>query len=131
MLDPQSFVRHLHTDRENQTCHWGFDASHWRSYVHISDVYYKSRTEAAAVATDLSPDKAQALLDEIKKRFNHHPKLHRKQVSEEAPCAMAHKVSKNACNSLRRRPSLQKVAFFKYIVHNYYMSRRILSNKGR
>ena len=99
MLDPQSFVRHLHTDRENQTCHWGFDAAHWRSYVHISDAYYKKSataiTESSSSMSDsenrpMTPsssseekstvDRVQSLLDEIKKRFNH-PKLTRKQVS--------------------------------------------------
>ena len=99
MLDPQSFVRHLHTDRENQTCHWGFDAAHWRSYVHISDAYYKKSN--TSTSSDLSTsdsenrpmtpsssseekptvDKVQSLLDEVKKRFNH-PKLSRKQVSQ-------------------------------------------------
>ena len=96
MLDPQSFVRHLHTDRENQTCHWGFDAAHWRSYVHISDAYYKkssnssSNTETSdsenrpmtpSSSSEEKPivDRVQAILDEIKKRFNH-PKLTRKQV---------------------------------------------------
>ena len=99
MLDPQSFVRHLHTDRENQTCHWGFDAAHWRSYVHISDAYYKKSN--TATSTDLSTsdsenrpmtpsssseekpmvDRVQSLLDEVKKRFNH-PKLSRKQVGQ-------------------------------------------------
>ena len=90
LLDPQSFVRHLHSERENQTCHWGFDASHWRSYVHISDIYHKKsadtedhRTASPASSSDggqMSPEKAQSLLDEVKKRFNH-PKLARKQVS--------------------------------------------------
>lgn len=97
MLDPQSFVRHLHTDRENQTCHWGFDAAHWRSYVHISDAYYKKSNTKEATTTESSDsenrpmtpsssseekptvDRVQSLLDEIKKRFNH-PKLTRKQV---------------------------------------------------
>ena len=92
LLDPQSFVRHLHTDRENQTCHWGFDATHWRSYVHISDAYYKRRESSTASNDDrasspssdpaedrITPEKALALLDEVKKRFNH-PKLSRKQV---------------------------------------------------
>ena len=99
MLDPQSFVRHLHTDRENQTCHWGFDAAHWRSYVHISDAYYKKSNTKEATTTESSAsdsenrpmtpsssseekptvDRVQSLLDEIKKRFNH-PKLTRKQV---------------------------------------------------
>ena len=101
LLDPQNFVRHLHSERENQTCHWGFDASHWRSYVHISDIYHKKSASGDASDPDLrsaagspasstegchmSPDKAQNLLDEVKKRFNH-PKLARKQVSTASTC---------------------------------------------
>lgn len=103
MLDPQSFVRHLHTDRENQTCHWGFDAAHWRSYVHISDAY--RRGEISSLVDDspaspssssnednekMTPDKAQSHLDELKKRFNH-PKLSRKKVS--LPKIMARKCT--------------------------------------
>ena len=77
MLDPQSFVRHLHSERENQTCHWGFDASHWRSYVHISDIYYKKSDDASDRASPnsnsedkITPEKAQTILDEVKKRFS-------------------------------------------------------------
>ena len=104
-MDPQSFVRHLHSERENQTCHWGFDASNWRSYVHISDIYYK-KPDNAAVASDsigcdaidravspksteeksssssvLAPEKAQNMLDDVKKRFS---LPIRKQVSSTA-----------------------------------------------
>ena len=82
-MDPQSFVRHLHSERENQTCHWGFEASNWRSYVHISDIYYKKPeaedNKASPNSTSeekLSPEKAQSLLDEVKKRFS----VSRKQV---------------------------------------------------
>ena len=107
-MDPQSFVRHLHSERENQTCHWGFDASNWRSYVHISDIYYKKPDNAANVASDSNsssmgcdaidravspnsteeksssvsaPEKAQNVLDEVKKRFS---LPMRKQVSSAA-----------------------------------------------
>ena len=105
-MDPQSFVRHLHSERENQTCHWGFDASNWRSYVHISDIYYKKPDNAAAVASDSigcdaidravspksteeksssssvsAPEKAQNMLDDVKKRFSLPT---RKQVSSTA-----------------------------------------------
>ena len=35
-FSPRNFILHLHPEnRESQTCHWGFDASHWRSYLHI------------------------------------------------------------------------------------------------
>ena len=36
-LSPPDFVRHLHTNLQNRTCHWGFDVDHWRSYLHLSD----------------------------------------------------------------------------------------------
>ena len=35
-FSPRDFILHLHpANRESQTCHWGFDVSHWRSYLHI------------------------------------------------------------------------------------------------
>ena len=35
-LSPREFILHLHpANRETQTCHWGFDVSNWRSYLHI------------------------------------------------------------------------------------------------
>lgn len=102
MLDPQSFVRHLHSERENRTCHWGFDASHWRSYVHLSDVYYKKskddirngKISPAASSTDTeaeadqraSPERAQVFLDDVKRRFRSNRKLTRKQVSPDCNC---------------------------------------------
>ena len=103
-MDPQSFVRHLHSERENQTCHWGFDASNWRSYVHISDIYYKKPDNAAVASDSIGcdaidravspnsteekssasvPEKAQNLLDEVKKRFSIPT---RKQVSSAICC---------------------------------------------
>ncbi len=92
MLDPQSFVRHLHAERENRTCHWGFDASHWRSYVHLSDVHYKKpkNNPGSASNTDdfsnskidrLSPEVAQGVLEEVKRRFNNSKQPSRKKVS--------------------------------------------------
>lgn len=30
---PQKFVTHSHGQKENRTCHWGFDSSNWRSYI--------------------------------------------------------------------------------------------------
>ena len=35
-FSPREFILHLHpANRETQTCHWGFDVSNWRSYLHI------------------------------------------------------------------------------------------------
>ena len=80
MLDPQDFVRHLHSDRENRTCHWGFDPVHWRCYVHLDEtVYSKSKRLKTSltsfvdepVKTSLTVHDATDLLNEIKARFVH------------------------------------------------------------
>ncbi len=73
MLEPVDFVLHLHSGRENRTCHWGFDADHWRSYVHVDEDAYCAEDSAEAEAA------ARANLDQCKRRFAH-PKLKRKQV---------------------------------------------------
>lgn len=36
MFSPQQFVCHVHRDLENRTCHWGFDSTNWRTYLHVS-----------------------------------------------------------------------------------------------
>ena len=88
LLDPQGFVRHLHTDRENRTCHWGFDPSHWRCYVHLDETVYSkskktdktgSEPDPEPVRTGLSVLEAQNLLNEVKARFIQDP-VKRKQV---------------------------------------------------
>ena len=33
LLSPCNFVSHAHRSLENRTCHWGFDAAHWRAYL--------------------------------------------------------------------------------------------------
>ncbi|CAH0380929.1 unnamed protein product [Bemisia tabaci] len=34
-FSPQKFVCHAHRVLENRTCHWGFDSSNWRAYLHV------------------------------------------------------------------------------------------------
>lgn len=61
MLDPQDFIRHLHSSsRENRTCHWGFDPAHWRSYLHLQEDAYDSKKEL---------DEAVDHLKRFKRRF--------------------------------------------------------------
>jgi hypothetical protein len=38
MMAPNKFVLHVcrNKPKENFTCHWGFDSSKWRSYIHVS-----------------------------------------------------------------------------------------------
>ena len=71
-LDPQGFILHLHVyQRENRTCHWGFDPAHWRSYLHLDEDAYRWEDERA---------EATRRLDDVKRRFTAHPNLKRKQV---------------------------------------------------
>ncbi|KAF4519837.1 hypothetical protein B566_EDAN006851 [Ephemera danica] len=37
LFSPQHFVCHVHRDLENQTCHWGFDSTNWRSYLLLAE----------------------------------------------------------------------------------------------
>lgn len=37
MFSPQTFVCHAHRALENRTCHWGFDSSNWRAYLHVAE----------------------------------------------------------------------------------------------
>jgi hypothetical protein len=42
---PQKFVCHSHRNRENRTCHWGFDSANWRFYLLLSDDYTQSEKD--------------------------------------------------------------------------------------
>ena len=76
LLDPQGFILHLHVyQRENRTCHWGFDPAHWRSYLHLDEDAYRWEDERAEAARRLG---------DVKRRFEEaHPKLKRKQVGNQ------------------------------------------------
>lgn len=78
-MSPQDFILHLHsTNRENRTCHWGFDPSHWRSYIHLNEAaYFRGREKMAAEVKS-----ALDALDEFKHRFAH-PKLKRKHQHQQ------------------------------------------------
>jgi hypothetical protein len=39
LFSPQKFVCHAHENTENRTCHWGFSAENWRSYLRLSESY--------------------------------------------------------------------------------------------
>lgn len=38
MLPPNKFILHVckNKPKENRTCHWGFDSTKWRSYIHVA-----------------------------------------------------------------------------------------------
>uniref|UniRef100_A0A4Y0BIX0 C-SKI_SMAD_bind domain-containing protein n=1 Tax=Anopheles funestus TaxID=62324 RepID=A0A4Y0BIX0_ANOFN len=48
LFSPQKFVCHQHEPQEIRTCHWGFNSSNWRSYIHVVESE-KNRDEYAQV----------------------------------------------------------------------------------
>uniref|UniRef100_A0A182PJQ5 c-SKI SMAD4-binding domain-containing protein n=1 Tax=Anopheles epiroticus TaxID=199890 RepID=A0A182PJQ5_9DIPT len=48
LFSPQKFVCHQHEPQEIRTCHWGFNSSNWRSYIHVAESE-KNRDEHAQV----------------------------------------------------------------------------------
>ena len=46
---PAKFVCHSHgRNRENRTCHWGFDSANWRAYLHLADDYTDAEQDKLA-----------------------------------------------------------------------------------
>jgi len=58
VLSPCNFVSHAHRSLENRTCHWGFDAAHWRAYLLLARRGQNDHHEALL-----------RRLDEFKSRF--------------------------------------------------------------
>uniref|UniRef100_A0A182W7N6 c-SKI SMAD4-binding domain-containing protein n=1 Tax=Anopheles minimus TaxID=112268 RepID=A0A182W7N6_9DIPT len=48
LFSPQKFVCHQHEPQEIRTCHWGFNSSNWRWYIHVVESE-KNRDEYAQV----------------------------------------------------------------------------------
>ena len=89
-LSPQDFILHLHsTSRENRTCHWGFEPSNWRSYLHLNESAYYGRNSSSSNNED-DPVAASEVklalrdLEEFKQRFRR--SLKRKQVRRKCMC---------------------------------------------
>lgn len=69
LLSPQKFVCHAHHQKENRTCHWGFDSLNWRAYILLEDGLEKN-------------PQLKDILREMKTRFfDFGHKYKRKQVS--------------------------------------------------
>lgn len=62
LFSPQKFVGHAHKALENRTCHWGFDSSHWRSYILLA----KDQEDM---------EQLQVHLEELKVRFDSQKKV--------------------------------------------------------
>lgn len=45
LYSPQRFVCHSHSRAGTKTCHWGFEASNWRSYLHLYEGYSETDKE--------------------------------------------------------------------------------------
>lgn len=56
---PAKFVCHSHRNKENRTCHWGFDSANWRAYLHLADDY-----------TDTERDKLNKTVRDFKSRYS-------------------------------------------------------------
>lgn len=68
VFSPQKFVMHSHHDKENRTCHWGFDSSNWRNYLHLSKEIVHEK-------------KWKEMLDKVKAKYDLNHLNKRKQVS--------------------------------------------------
>ncbi|CAG0889828.1 unnamed protein product [Cyprideis torosa] len=72
LMSPEHFVSHVCRRRENRTVHWGYDSSHWRSYILLADDQERC-------------DKLQVHLDDFKNRFDPEVKpqnLHKRKQEE-------------------------------------------------
>ena len=90
LLAPADFVSHAHRSLENRTCHWGFDAAHWRTYLLLA-----RRGQPA----HLRHEQLVRRLDEFKSRFLH---LHT------AAAAAANNSNNNSNNNNKRKPSVRR-----------------------
>ena len=65
---PAKFVCHSHRNRENRTCHWGFDSANWRAYLHLADDYTKNEQ-----------DKLAKTVTDFKARYSSAPNHHKRK----------------------------------------------------
>jgi len=59
-FSPEQFVGHCHEDKERRACHWGFDPTHWRSYIMVDDTGAGQQEER---------NRQEVLLDDLKIKF--------------------------------------------------------------
>lgn len=62
MYTPQKFVSHAHKREENRTCHWGFDSSNWRNYLHV-DLDEENRENYTNLLDELKEREKQETID--------------------------------------------------------------------
>ncbi|CAL4092298.1 unnamed protein product [Meganyctiphanes norvegica] len=65
LFSPERFVTHAHRSLEKRTCHWGFEADNWRTYLLLA----KDQT--------MPMEKAEALLKSLKNKFD--PSNHKRK----------------------------------------------------
>lgn len=69
LLSPADFVSHAHRSVENRTCHWGFDADHWRSYLLLARRQHPHPQQQASQQLKPSENVLVQQLEEFKSRF--------------------------------------------------------------
>lgn len=84
MLAPNKFVLHVckNKPKENFTCHWGFESSKWRNYIHVS-------------MTEADQEKCMRKLDEISDR-----EIRFEQLSYERLMEESNNLKRKVCFSL-------------------------------
>ena len=69
-LMPLRFVGHSHRQLENRTCHWGFDSSNWRCYLHLAKDKTAPASKVEKEGKEEEEERLTKLLEEVKDRFN-------------------------------------------------------------
>ena len=97
LFDPAKFVCHSHRNRENRTCHWGFDSVNWRAYLHLADDY-----------TDAEQDKLAKTVADFKSRYNSPGGSNGQSHSASASATAG---SANSVNQHKRKPVSDHIFF--------------------
>nr|CEI71550.1 Cs ski like protein [Cupiennius salei] len=94
LLSPQKFVCHAHHQKENRTCHWGFDSLNWRAYILLEDGLEKN-------------PQYKDILKEMKARFDFNHKYKRKQDMLFSNCSFwsdyRSRILTESCDSSSKR----------------------------
>lgn len=94
LMSPEEFVCHGHHGQELRTCHWGFDASHWRSYLLVARDHCE----------DIAP--LQAHLEELKARFKNKEKAIRINGQSDTAIPATPPPSSTLTSNLKRKDAV-------------------------
>ncbi|KAG9270151.1 ski oncogene isoform X2 [Astyanax mexicanus] len=112
LLAPRRFVAHAHGTPENRTCHWGFDSDNWRAYVLLRASEYAGRSKRRRQRKGEREDagggrgveakeeeveeeeRMEALLEEVKDRFDYSRSFKRRAPRVSGVCDIPVKKAK-------------------------------------